>query len=424
MGIYRPLDRCVGEDIALKATLRLKLHTCPAVDAALHETLRQSTACFNAVCRHGWDHHERNGTRLHQSTYRSLRQLYDRLPSQLVISARMKAAEALKSVSVLHKRGKKISCPQSELCPIRYDARSYWVKLEEGVASLATVCSRVAVSFRLPSCYQRYLTWDTCSADLCWDGRKKRFYLHVVVDTDAPPLALNGKVVGCDLGVNRIAVTSTPQFFSSAQMHARVRQYEHLRSSLQAKGTRSAKRHLQKVSRRWTRFQACHNHRIANAILAPLVAGNTLAIEDLTGIRERCRHRKKQRGRFHRWSFAQLGDFLTYKAERQGILVIQVDPALSSRTCHKCGHCEKKNRKSQSQFVCQVCGYRSNADFNAAHNLRQRGTSLLIRLMSDSQSQPTAPSASFAQAPGKAIYDESGGEEQRAANSQALAGSI
>ena len=405
----------------MKATLRLKLHIDPLTEAVLHETLRQSTACFNAVCQYGWDHHERNGTRLHQSTYTSLRQLYDNLPSQLVISARMKAAEALKSVSELHKRGRKISCPQSELCPIRYDARSYWVKLQEGIASLATVSGRVCVTFRLPACYERYLSWDTCSADLCWDERKQRFYLHVVVDTEPPAFLPTGKVVGCDLGVNRIAVTSTPRFFSSAPMHRRVRQYEHLKSSLQAKGTPSAKRHLQKLSRRWTRFQACHNHHIANAILVPLHAGDTIALEDLTGIRQRCRHRKKQRGLFHRWSFAQLGAFLTYKAERKGILALQVDPAYSSQTCHKCGHCERKNRKSQSQFACQSCGYGCNADYNAAQNLRQRGIASLVRLMSDSQSQPTATSASFAQAPGKAAYGECGGEEQRAASPQALA---
>jgi putative transposase len=375
----------------MKATLRLKLHTDPATDTALHETLRQSTACFNAVCRYGWNHHERNGTRLHQSTYNSLRQLYDCLPSQLVVSARMKAAEALKSVSELHKRGKKISCPHSELCPIRYDARSYWVKLEEGIASLATVEGRVCVSFHLPACYEHYLTWNTCSADLCWNQGKKGFYLHVVMETEAPVFTPNGHVVGCDLGVRRVAVTSTPQFFSSAPMHTRARQHQHLKSSLQAKGTRSAKRHLQKSSRRWTRFQAAHNHLIANAILAPLQAGDTLAIEDLTDIREGCKQRKKQRGLFHRWSFAQLASFLSYKAERKGILVVSVDPQYSSQTCSKCGHCEKKNRKSQSRFCCQVCGYTVNADYNAAHNLRQRGIASLARLMSDSREE-VAPS--------------------------------
>jgi putative transposase len=374
----------------MRATLRLKLQTDPTMDAVLHETLRQSTACFNAVCRYGWNHNQRHGVPLHHATYRSHRAEYPHLPSQLVISARMKATEALKSVAERKKQGKKVSCPQAELCPVRYDARSYGVKWTAGRASLATVEGRLWVTFHLPACYERYLTWDTCSADLCWNPHKRRFYLHVVVETEAPAFVPTGNVVGCDLGVKRVAVTSTAQFFSSAKMHTRARQHQHLRSSLQAKGTSSAKRHLQQSSRRWTRFQAAHNHLLANAILAPLQAGDTLALEDLTNIREGCKQRKPQRGLFHRWSFAQLASFLTYKAQRKGLLVVVVDPRYSSRTCSKCGHCEKKNRKSQSLFCCQVCGYTVNADYNAAHNLRQRGIASLARLMSDSPSQPTA----------------------------------
>src|ERR1051326_1496083 len=55
--------RLSGSIQSMKATLRLKLQTDEATEAALHETLRQSTACFNAVCRCGWQHNERNGTR-------------------------------------------------------------------------------------------------------------------------------------------------------------------------------------------------------------------------------------------------------------------------------------------------------------------------------------------------------------------------
>lgn len=375
----------------MKATLRLKLQMDEATHTLLLDTMIQSTECFNAVCRYGWESHDFNGVSLHHATYNSLCRLHPDMPSQLIISARMKAVEALKSVNTRIYQHKKASCPQSDLCSIRYDARSYWVKLEQGEASLATIDGRVKVGFSLPRCYTSYLSWQSASADLCYDPRKKRFYLHVVLKTDAPVVEPNGKVVGCDLGIKRIAVTSTPRFFSSKNLRHRVRQHERLRSLLQAKGTRSAKRHLKKMSKRWTRFQACQNHLIANAILASLHRGDVLVLEDLTNIRDGCRPRKKQRGPFDRWSFAQLRAFLLYKAERKGITVVLVDPAYSSRTCHKCGHCEKKNRRSQSRFCCQKCGYRANADYNAAQVLRQRGISSLSRLMSDSPLQPTAP---------------------------------
>ena len=404
----------------MKATLRLKLHTDQTTDAVFLETLRQSTECFNAVCRYGWDHDERNGVELHRATYESLRRLQPDLPSQLVVSARMKARESLKSAHELDKMGKRVSCPQSSLCPIRYDARSYWIKREEGIASLVTVRGRVTVTFKLSDCYQQYLSWRTCCADLCYDKRKKRFYLHVVVDKDAPAATPDGTVVGCDMGIKRVAVTSTPQFFSSAQMRTRVRQFEHLRSALQAKGTKSAKRHLRVRSRRWRRFQAWQNHLIAKAILVSLNPGDAIAIEILKGIRDRCKHHKKQRGLFHRWSFSQLGEFLAYKAERKGVLVIEVDPRYSSQTCSRCGHCCKANRKNQSLFCCKKCGYTVNADFNAATNLRQRGMSFLSTLLSESESSPTAISSSLAQDPGKSIYEDSRVETQRVTSSEPL----
>ena len=186
----------------MKATLRLKLHTDPATTAALHTTLRLSTACFNAVCRYGWHHHERNGIRLHHGTYRTLRAQHPTLPSQLVVSARMKAGEALKSGEERHQQGRMVSCPQSTHCPIRYDARSYGVHLQEGSASLATVSGRVHVSFRLPAYCARYADWKPCSADLCLHNGA--FFLHVVVEADTPEPACEG-VLGVDLGIAEIA---------------------------------------------------------------------------------------------------------------------------------------------------------------------------------------------------------------------------
>ena len=137
--------------------MQLRLHICREAEGVLLETLRQSTACFNAVTERGWQTAERNGTRLHHATYASLRAAYPSLPSQLHCAARVKATEALKSVDQRLKQGRKAGCPTSELGPVRYDARSYWVKLGEGVASLATVAGRVCVRFSVCAYYRRYL---------------------------------------------------------------------------------------------------------------------------------------------------------------------------------------------------------------------------------------------------------------------------
>jgi hypothetical protein len=47
-----------------------------------------------------------------------------------------------------------------------------------------------------------------------------------------------------------------------------------------------------------------------------------------------------------------------------------VDPANTSRTCPVCGHVDKRNRRSQSEFRCRRCGHAGPADVIAARNIR------------------------------------------------------
>ncbi|MHB1530219.1 MAG: zinc ribbon domain-containing protein, partial [Acidiferrobacteraceae bacterium] len=41
--------------------------------------------------------------------------------------------------------------------------------------------------------------------------------------------------------------------------------------------------------------------------------------------------------------------------------------------CAECGHIDKRNRKTQSEFLCVACGHSSNADDNAARNISGKG---------------------------------------------------
>jgi putative transposase len=94
-----------------------------------------------------------------------------------------------------------------------------------------------------------------------------------------------------------------------------------------------------------------------------------IALEDLSGIRQRVTVRKAQRRVHHTWAFNQLKNFVLYKAAIAGVPVKLVDPRNTSRTCFQCGHCEKDNRKSQEEFKCLACGFVANADLNAAKNI-------------------------------------------------------
>ncbi|MCL4486038.1 MAG: transposase [Nitrospirae bacterium] len=99
-----------------------------------------------------------------------------------------------------------------------------------------------------------------------------------------------------------------------------------------------------------------------------------MALEDLSGIRDRTTVRSGQRDQFGKWAFGQLRSFVEYKARMHGIPVILVDPRHTSRQCSRCGHIDRKNRKSQSEFQCVQCSFSLNADGNAAINIARRAS--------------------------------------------------
>ena len=69
------------------------------------------------------------------------------------------------------------------------------------------------------------------------------------------------------------------------------------------------------------------------------------------------------------WSYYELQQMIEYKADRLGIKVRYVNPAFTSQTCSRCGNIDKENRQTQETFVCTKCGFKLNADHNAAINI-------------------------------------------------------
>ena len=60
------------------------------------------------------------------------------------------------------------------------------------------------------------------------------------------------------------------------------------------------------------------------------------------------------------------------KMDANGGKLVVVPSVYTSQACHKCGHVAKENRESQAVFKCVECGYRANADINAAMNILSR----------------------------------------------------
>ncbi len=180
--------------------------------------------------------------------------------------------------------------------------------------------------------------------------------------------------LGVDLGITNLATTSDGDRMTGDLVTKLRQRHRGLRKRLQKKATRSARRLLKKRSGKEGRFAADVNHCISKQIVTEAQrTGRGIALEDLTGIRDRVRLRKPQRVHLHSWSFSQLRCFLEYKSRRAGVPLIHVDPAYTSQTCNVCGNVDKKSRIDQATYRCCACGVVAHADVNAALNIAERG---------------------------------------------------
>jgi putative transposase len=385
---------------------------------ALHTTLRQFTDAYNFVCAYGWNANEKNGVRLHHATYYETKARCPGLVSDLLIQARVKATETLKSaftwqakkeaaypkrVAKAEKMGWKIpvftpvKCPQSEQCAIRYNVHTYTLDWAQQTVRLSTSAGKMTIGFRIPHFSEKYVGHPIATADLCF--RQGRWWLHVVVDVPEPALQKNETIVGVDLGLNRPAVTSQRHFLGDKHWKERDRRFFRLKRNLQSNGSKSAKRHLKKMGQQQARFHRDCDHVLSKRIVHSVPAGATIVFENLTNIRETSTIGRGKGGRnvwtrrkLHSWTFAQLFAFVDYKAQELGVHVERVDPRHTSQTCSRCGYQARTNRRSLSLFHCRSCGYELNADLNAAYTIRDkfclasRGTSVGSGLSSTSLS--------------------------------------
>jgi putative transposase len=353
----------------MQRTISIHLDSTPEQDAILSRTVEDWRDCFNAVAKYGWENRVWNGVTLHRATYYDLRAEHPALPSQLVISARMKATEAVKSAFALAKKGSKVSAPHSTRGSIRYDARSYRMEVENGLVGLSTVEGRIKFPFHLHAQAKRWIdrATDFDSAELV--RKPSGWWLNVALTIDPPQIAPSGQVIGVDLGINRPAVLSNGKFLGQRRWKEIEQRYFRIRRKLQSKGTKSAKRHLKKIARRQKLFRRDCDHVLSKRIVQSVEPGSIIVFENLTDIRHRTKQRgRKQRRRHHSWSYRQVRTFTTYKAEETGSAVVGVDPRHTSQRCSRCGFVHKRNRPTQSVFLCRSCIFEVNADLNAARN--------------------------------------------------------
>lgn len=348
----------------MKLTLQLQLLPDADHAARLKATVERFNEAADWLAGQAFERKVSNKIVLQRLCYADLREKFG-LSAQMAVRCIAQVCEAYKRDKAKRPRFRKHAA-------MPFDQRMMSFKGVDRV-SLLTLTGRVIVPFLMGKYQRDRFTAAKGQADLVLrkDGK---WFLLVTVDLPEGTTPPATDFIGIDLGIINLATDSDGNAYSGEAIERVRRRHHRNRRRLQRKGTKGAKKRLKRLAGREARFRRQTNHEISKAIVKSAKdTDRGIAVEDLKGIRDRTTVGKRQRARHAGWSFFQLRSFLEYKARLAGVFIVAVDPRNTSRTCSACGHCEKANRKDQASFECRHCGYSTNADFNAALNLRMRG---------------------------------------------------
>ena len=346
----------------MKLVANLKLTPTEAQHEALLDTLTTANCACNWLSGQAWDTDTFGQFALHKLTYERCRAQFG-LSAQMVVRSIAKVADAYKLDRNTRRRFKRTAAQP-------YDDRIFRLCSDTHL-SIWTVHGCLTIPYQCGVRQRALLAYRKGEVDLMY--LKGTFYIAAVCDVLEPEEMGIERVIGVDLGIVNLAVDSDGTVYTGETIDRKRQRYQARQEGLQSHGTRSARRRLRHLAGKQARFQQDVNHTIAKRLVERAQrSAAAIALEDLTGIRQRVKARRQQRPRHANWGFFQLRQYVAYKAALAGVPVILVDPRYTSQECNHCGHIAKGNRRTQERFSCQRCGYTTEADFNAAQNIKTR----------------------------------------------------
>jgi putative transposase len=217
-----------------------------------------------------------------------------------------------------------------------------------------------------------------------------KWYVSIQTERDVvTPIHPSSSSVGIDVGVAHLATLSDGSTFESINSFAHHRkQLAKLQrcASKKKRFSQNWKKVMANVSRLHRRIRHVRQdylHKTTSTISKnhAMVCVEDLQVKNMS---------KSAAGSFHKpgrnvkaksglnKSILDQGWFefrrqLEYKQTWLGGLVIAVSPKNTSRTCPHCDFISAENRKTQSRFLCVICGYENNADRVGAINILRAG---------------------------------------------------
>ena len=207
-----------------------------------------------------------------------------------------------------------------------------------------------------------------------------KYFVSVLVEKESTPFPSTGAMVGIDLGIKDLLITSDGEKFDNirtTQKYENKLAREQRKLSHKVKGSSNYNKQRIKVSRIYERI---HNTRLDNLhkISHKLISENQVIVSEDLSISNMLQNHNLARS-ISDCGWYELIRQLTYKASWNNRKYIKIDRFVpSSQMCSVYGYINSDTKDlSVREWICPECGTVHDRDINAAINILNEGLRLL-----------------------------------------------
>jgi putative transposase len=202
-----------------------------------------------------------------------------------------------------------------------------------------------------------------------------RYFVSLLVEEDLKPLPVTPNMVGLDLGLKSMVITSdghtygNPRFFAKDEKKLAKAQRKHARKRKGSKNRDKARKKVARIHARIAERRRNYQHKLSTQIIREnqVVCVESLSVKNMVQ-----NHRLAKSISDVGW-----GEFvrqLEYKAEWYGRTLVKIDKWYpSSKRCFDCGHVLETLSLDVRVWTCPECKVVHDRDINAARNILAAG---------------------------------------------------
>jgi len=227
------------------------------------------------------------------------------------------------------------------------------------MVTLGSLGNKIKIAIPLKK-HKQFIKWDTLgkrSSTVTLTREYVMFSFEIETGEKKEP---DGRYLGIDIGMNILAATSMGDMFG-----------EELRSMLDQLANK--KQYSKGYYRKKEEIKEYINYQLKKIPLSELTL---VVVEKLKNLKHKTKLKRRLSKNVRRvisnWCYRQVLDRIQMLCEENRVSFRSVPAYYTSQECASCGYIDKKNRLSQSEFICQSCGHTDNADLNASKNILNR----------------------------------------------------